>query len=178
MLKEKLDGHTFISSHLAGKFFWNQFLLELNKGFLPGERVLRASEFWTQLLLAEDPTWKIIDPNVFPFLVEKWMMDFQNATGLPFLGKDRQVACQFLSQLLPLLTHETGHNAIERWFAENETANWQAWYGLSQYLWQHLKQKKLINEKLLPGLLVHRELNMSGEKFVFDLDLELSLIHI
>jgi len=176
-----LEDFLFVTSDVESKFFWKNHFLQKAQGLVGGDKVLRASELWILLLKQQNPSWKIVDSGTLLFFLEKWMEEFSANLDVPVSSKDRQSAFDFLLQLMPVITHEQGHDGIRDWFDKKPEAaeSWSHWYILSQFLWQHLRQKKIISDEFVSGVLAHEGLPNTIERpIVFDLSLQITATEV
>lgn len=149
-----------------------------------GEPVLRASELWQKLLHKMDPEWQVLSSHWAQYLMEKWLREILNEHSLKISPQDFRRAYQTMGQILPLLTHDFGEEALVEWFVENPQAfkRWGEWYQLSAKLWQKFQEQKKIPQEWVKGVLVNLDLQVSTYKHLvfhlgFDVDdVEIELI--
>ncbi len=166
----------WIVDDLQAKFWMQEFLRKEDSSLICSDDVLRASEFWQKQLIAIDPMWKPLSPHISQYLIEKWMKEIIAEQNLPVNGKDFQRAYQTIGQILPLLCHSHGEEALTEWFLEKEEAKerWYHWYLLGQSLWRRFSEQKVIPLEWMKGILLNLESDWRESRpIVFDLSLEL-----
>jgi ATP-dependent helicase/nuclease subunit B len=152
--------------------FWLQSYLRNKKNIICSDHVLRASELWQKLLLDIDPSWQILPVELSPYLIEKWMSEILKKQNLNLSSKDFKKAYQTIGQILPLLSHEQGQEAIAEWFAQTQDAKerWYEWYQLGLFLWQKFKDNKIIPVDWMKAILINEFFDkIDHHPFVFDL---------
>ncbi len=145
-------------------------------GFLIGEPVLRASELWQKLLLKVDPDWQVLSPQFAQFILEKWIQEILLKKDLKLSAKDFRKAYQTIGQILPLLSHFQGSEAMEEWFEENNEAQerWFDWYLLGKELWARFYEKKMIPQDWMKGVLINESFqSLTSNHYVFDLGFDI-----
>lgn len=165
----------WIVSDLETKF-WMQSVLRGHHSIICSDHVLRASELWQNFLLKIDPEWQILPPQLAQFLIEKWMIEILNQNEFKLSNKDCRRAYQTIGQILPLLSHFQGADAMNDWFAESEAAKerWYDWYQMGLLLWQRFLEKKLIPMEWMKAVLLNEPVEtLSQNHFVFDLGLDI-----
>ena len=176
VLKSFLDQETYwVVNDLTAKFWMQTYLRQNLNQIICGDVVLRASELWHQLLLKRDPQWQIITPDLAQFFIEKWLPEGIKLHDLSISNKDRSKAYQTIGQILPLLCHFQGEDALEEWFEGSEDAKdrWYEWYKAGRFLWNKFSEKKMIPSEWIKGLLIHEELEFPSSRIVIDLGLDI-----
>ena len=165
----------WIVSSLQHKFLAQLSRIQWGTGLIPSDVVLRASELWERILLEHQPQWHILDLNLATLFIEKWLPECVRNQNLHLSSFDAPRVYQTVGQILPLLCHDLGHEAIEEWFSQSLEAKdrWYSWYKASAYLWEKFLSQKMIPQEWVKGVLVHEDM-ASGESFIFDLGLDMN----
>ena len=168
----------FLVSDLKTKVSIESSLLE-QKGDLPGLCVMRAYEFYKELVSSLCLPWNLVSDFFVKELFsefcfqqkEKWRQNLHNSQS--FLA--------FFNSFLPLLWHGESPRLIEEWLkAKQKSALWKSWISLSQDFFLLLKKRQLLPESGKKALLLHhlplaRELNFKKERIYVDLSFSIDL---
>ena len=145
-----------------------------SKGFMG--KVFRASEWWEKILSQKDSRWKPISETMAEFLIEKWMTEILRQSSFKISSKDARRVYKTMGQILPLLSHFQGEEALDQWFQEQEKARqrWEDWYQMGRRLWSCFLEKHLIPQEWIKGVLVNEEFpRLDAKPLVVDLGLDI-----
>ncbi|HVK61937.1 MAG TPA: hypothetical protein VM432_10320, partial [Bdellovibrionales bacterium] len=178
-LLEELDPFktTWLVSDLKSKFDLNRRLLSKTE-FVPGDGVLRASELWRMLLTRIRPDLQMVSREFALTLIaseiEKLEFDWAKTPGAA------QTALQYMTQLMPILSHGEGAEMMQEWFAKNETSRerWGRWYDLSDRLFKHFLEEGFLAPTWASGVLVNetRLQEYWSKPLIVDLGAELNQV--
>lgn len=172
-----MDRHSsWVVNDLESKFWLQGLLREQTGPVLNTDRVLRASELWQKILVSIDPQWTALSSHFAEFLIEKWMEEILQTGEWRLSSKDFGRAYSTIRQILPLLSHFQGEDAIEEWFAEKQEAKerWEDWYRLGRELWGRFFESKRIPQEWMKGILINEELPLITEApLIVDLGLDI-----
>lgn len=146
--------HTWIVSDLKSKLDLQKRLLE-RRDFLEGESILRASELWRTMLSRLRPDLQIVSREfMLTWLGHKLSLMDSDWTKTPGVA---QTAFEYLSQLVPILSHPDGPEMMEEWFGTHEEARsrWGRWFDLSKSLWTELLEEGFVAPNWISGVLVN-----------------------
>lgn len=169
--------HTWIVSDLKSKLDLQKRLLE-RRDFLEGESVLRASELWRTMLSRLRPDLQVVSREfMLTWLGHKLSLLDADWTKTPGVAK---TAYDYLTQLMPILSHPEGAGMMEDWFESHEAARsrWGRWFELAHTLWRELLEEGFIAPNWAAGVLVN-ELDLSSawsRPLVVDLGAELDQV--
>lgn len=170
--------HTWIVSDLKSKLDLQKLLLE-RRDFLEGDSVLRASELWRTMLSRLRPDLQIVSREfMLTWLGHKLSLMELDWTKTPGVA---QAAYEYLTQLMPILSHPDGAEMMEEWFAsghESAQSRWGRWFELSKTLWGELLEEGFIGPNWAAGVLVN-ELDLGAawtRPLVIDLGAELDQV--
>lgn len=148
------ESATWLVSDLKSKFELGQKCLNKN-GFVRADSVMRASELWSALLLRLRPDLQAVSRDFIVTLIDEQLIEHPEAWArTPGAGK---VAFDYLTLLMPLLTHPEGEEIIQEWFTTRpEVAQrWAHWYRLAADLWLHFLTVGSIAPAWICGVLVN-----------------------
>ncbi len=175
-LETKFSLQSLVRSHNKKNINTDQSI-----SYLMGEPVLRASELWQKLLHKVDPDWQVLSSQFAQYLVEKWIQEILAQKKLKISAKDFKKAFQTMGQILPLLSHFQGSEALEEWFQENSEAQerWFDWYFLGRELWDKFYQKKMIPQEWMKAVLINESFDsLTAKHYVFDLGFDIDDVEI
>ncbi len=161
---------TWLVSDLRSKLYLQKKCIQ-NEVFLPGDSFLRASELWRKILLRVRPELQVISREFALTLIGDHMSrltsGWARSPGAP------QTAYQYLTQLMPLLSHVESYELMQTWFTENEESHvrWGHWYELCRELWSIFLQEGFVVAPWISGVLV----NEPGLEEVWGRDLYVEL---
>ena len=147
---------TWIVSDLNSKLDLTRRLLQ-TRDFIPGTSVLRASELWRQLATRLRPDLQIISKEFGLTLISQRLAlmseDWMRSPGAP------KTAYEYLTQLMPILSHPTGPEMVGEWFKENSASEsrWGKWYTLARELWDRFVSEGFLAPPWICGVLINEE---------------------
>ena len=147
---------TWLVSDLKSKLDLNRKLLE-TRDFIPGESVLRASELWRMLLVRLRPDLQLVSREFAITLIAQKLpsteLAWAQAPGAA------QAAFNYLSQLMPILSHPNGEEMMQEWLKAHpeSEARWGRWFSLSLKLWHELLDDGFIAPAWAAGVLVNEQ---------------------
>ena len=185
---------SWIVSDLKSKLDLNRSLLR-DREFISGETVLRASELWKLLLVRVRPDLQLISREFALTLIAQRLATLghmdqsgeiaqsgEPSEDLSWMRSPgaAQTVYDYMSQLMPILSHPNGSEMLEEWFLENEASQvrWSRWHSLSQSLWIFFLDAGFIAPPWVPGVLVN-ELDLSSawtRPLIVDLGAELTQV--
>jgi ATP-dependent helicase/nuclease subunit B len=168
---------TWLVSDLKSKFDLNRRLLT-KSGFVPGDGVLRASELWRMLLVRVRPDLQVVSREFALTLIaseiEKLDLAWAKTPGAA------QAAFQYLTQLMPILSHSEGPEMMIEWFEKNEASRerWGRWFDLTHQLYFHFLREGFLAPAWVSGVLVNEPdlQNYWTKPLIVDLGAELNQV--
>ena len=129
------DRETWIVSDLKSKLDLNRKLLA-SRSFISGDSVLRVSDFWKILLGRLRPDLQVVSREFIITLIAQKLLKSEHAWAKN--PGAAQAACDYLTQLMPVLAHPNGEEMLHEWFAANPAseARWRRWFDLALELWR------------------------------------------
>jgi hypothetical protein len=91
-------------------------------------------------------------------------------------AKDKTRAYKTIGQILPLLSHFQGEEALLEWFSEKEDAKerWHDWYRMGQALWERFSFHYKIPQEWMKAILINLEPPpVEAQTLLFDLSLDI-----
>lgn len=143
-------------------------------GFAEANACVRVSDLWQHLLFSVRSDVRVISPALAKALIREWLteseFDWAKTPGAS------ETVVQYLTELIPLLSHPDSQNLMPKWFQDNQGAfvRWGLWYLESMRLWKKFSTEKLIARNWISGVLVNEpgfEKSWS-RPIVFDLGVE------
>ena len=160
---ERFDPHkqTWLVSDLHSKLEFQQKMLEKHH-FLKEESILRASELWKKLLFRTQPSWRVVSQEYLGMKIQNFLKE--QGVDDEALWEVSVKVLSYIKQLIPILIHEEGDEALRQWFKKNSLAQerWSYWYDLSQRVWSRLIKENLVSGSWVGGVLLGE---MGFEKF-------------
>jgi RecB family exonuclease len=146
---------TWVVSDVKTKLDLNRYLLG-QRSFIPGNAVLRASELWRHLLTRLRPDLECVSREFALTIISEKLngdlaRDWARGPGAA------QVAFDYLTQLMPILSHSSGFDSLTEWFLENPESQvrWGKWSELAFELWQSFLADGYIAQGWICGVLVN-----------------------
>jgi len=145
---------TWIVSDLKSKLDLNRKLLA-SRSFIAGESVLRASELWKVLLSRARPDLQIVSKEFIQTLtshkLSRGPQEWARTPGAAAAVYD------YMSQLMPVLSHPDGEEMLREWFKENPAsrARWGRWFDLSLELWRGFLEEGFVAPSWASGVLTN-----------------------
>jgi hypothetical protein len=191
--KFNAEAQTWVVSDLRTKTGLQQRWLS-DHPFLPGDGVLRASEFWKKLLIRVSPNLSVISNDLALILISSWLdeisleMNVQRNEEAPekisAIGISRELQAKtvfsYLSQLIPVFSHPQHIEAMNEWFDLRPAAQerWQNWYELSSRIWDRFLSHGQIAAPWISGVICNQQLNSAfwNRPLVIDLGVELTSV--
>lgn len=124
-------------------------------GFIEANACMRVSDLWQHLLFSVRPDVRVISPALAKSLIREWMSeseyDFAKTPGAS------ETVVQYLTELVPVLSHPESQNLMLPWFQENQGAfvRWGLWFLEANRLWKRFSAEKLIARNWICGFLVN-----------------------
>ncbi len=180
---------TWLISDLKSKLEIQKLLLS-QTDFLNAESVLRASELWRLLLFRVNPEWQIVSREFAISLISQYLKDLHtDELQLPsletkFFQAENQgfanTIYNYITQLMPALSHPQGVELLTEWLAENEDCQtrWGRWFELSSQVWDIFLKEKFVAAPWTSGVVVN-ELDIDrlwSRNLIVDLGSELSQV--
>ena len=156
---------TWVVSDLKSKLDLNRRLLR-GSGFVPGTSVLRASELWKSLLTRTRADLQIVSREfVLTFIADRlsnlsFSQDDSNDSDAFVWAQAPGVAqtvFDYMTQLMPVLSHPSGEEIMVDWFSRNDAseARWGRWFKLSVQVWQLMLNEGFLAAPWVSGVLVN-----------------------
>lgn len=145
---------TWVVSDAKAKFDLQRQLINQN-GYLDGLAVVRASELWRTLLTRLRPDLQLVSPHFATTLISEQLSKFDFAWVKTSGAAD--TACNYMTQLMPILAHVEGKERLAEWFSKNEAAakRWKHWADLCFDLWNGFIDQGFIAPQWVCGVLVN-----------------------
>jgi ATP-dependent helicase/nuclease subunit B len=149
---------TWIVSDLKSKLDLNRSLL-LDRDFIPGDGVLRASEFWKILLTRVRPDLQVVSREFAITIISDQLMkadqEWLRAPGTP------QTVYATITQLMPILAHPNSDELMADWFEKNPAGatRWKHWHAVAAAAWRTFLSEGYIAPAWMTGVIVN-ELNL------------------
>ena len=163
LMSFKPEDSAFIVSDIKTKLFLESELLSQNS-YLEGACVLRANEFYKELVYSLDSKWHFMpDTYVKELLVEfcsqfeeSWVKNLQNSKSF----------IDFFNSFLFVFFHKENLKIFEEWLEEQQkNLYWRYWFKLAFDFFQYLESKQVLNETGVKALLLYHL--SSADKFSF-----------
>lgn len=176
---------TWIISDLKSKLELQSKFLE-NSKFMTSDHIMRASEFWKELLFRSSPGWKLVSQEIAFGIITEFIYNLKDSnTHLNNLFKFKienqgfaKNLFDYVTQLIPVLTHIQGDELIREWFENNPEASlrWGHWYILSFEIYKYFLNEKIAVSSWISSTLVNQDFNNSiwNKNIVVQLGAELS----
>lgn len=157
---------TWLVSDIRSKLDVQQKLLN-KKGFLPSDAVLRASELWKIFLTRVRPDLRVVSREfVLVWLAQRLSHYEHQENSEPSTHSDisldgmARTAYEYLTQLMPILSHPHGQDIMIEWFASHPASatRWHSWWDLCIKLWVDLLAEGIVALPWISGVLVNESL--------------------
>lgn len=169
----------YVVSDIKTKKAVEEFLLNRH-GSLPGSPVFRMKEFTKEIFHHLESPWQLVPEN---FLREIFF-EFASTHKETLIRNNSRSKDFFIYfyRFFPLLLHSEGQRLMEEWIdfkrKEGKGVFWIRWWHLSQEFFKILKEKQIISEEGLKGLLIQelhtiKQSSLSFKKVIFDLGVPL-----
>ncbi len=161
-----LEHTTWVVSGLDSKLKLREDLLK-TRPVIADDTVLRVHELWKTILRRIHPKLRFISRDTALAFVSKKLEKFPdhlNKPGTPDL------VLNYISYLMPILSHNTGLEAMRDYFSKNRTSKtkWGQWYALSQDIFSDFTNEHCVLLDWASGLLVNQgNLNRAWKRNLF-----------
>ena len=164
----------YVVSDIKTKTAVEEFLLKKH-GCLTGSPVLRMREFQKEIFCHLESSWQLVSENFLKEIFADFALSHKdifvqnNAHSLDFF--------LYFYRFLPLLFHPEGLNLMEEWLHSRKLktgAIWTRWWDLSREFFSIIREKKIISEEGLKGIVLSELHSLSEsalpfKKVIFDL---------
>ncbi len=166
---------TWVVADLQSKMAIQQELFKKFK-IVPEQAVLRASEFWQNVLKRTGGEWIIISTTFArAFLIEKLEQEEEAWLKVPGAHK---TLMEYIQQLLPIFMENHSEDLFENWIKENSDAmiRWGRWYYSARKYIEIFISRSWILESWVPHVLSSTESDWTWDRRVtVDLGTQLTL---
>jgi len=149
-----LEQTTWIVSDLDSKLKLRENLLK-TRAVIADDAVLRVHELWKIILLRIQPKLRFVSRDTALAFVSKKLEKFPNHLNKPGIS---DLVLNYISYLMPILSHDTGLDAMRDYFSKNETSKnkWGQWFALSQDIFSDFRKEHCALLDWSSGLLVNQ----------------------
>lgn len=137
---------TLIIPDISSKLYWQNY--HLKKSGLPFEsKVLRAEDFWKNLLQKNHPDVRVVSRAwMSTYLKQVLNQDLLASVGLPHAKTN--TVLKAITEFLPILSHPESQEIMKYWFEEVQggQCSWKKWFDLSVILWELIASRNLREE--------------------------------
>jgi RecB family exonuclease len=147
---------TWVVSDLKSKHDLSQALLA-ERGFIPAEAVLRASELWQAILGQARPDMQVVSREFALALIGEELAARDEAWARsPGAAAS---AFEYMTQLMPLLAHPEGGDIATDWLERHPEARarWGRWHEIARALWSSFLANGFLAPPWVAGVLVNEQ---------------------
>lgn len=150
------ESTTWVVSDLKSKLDINRRLLR-ERGFVPGFAVWRASELWKSLLTRTRADLQIVSREFMLTFIADRLGSLAGRAGVADGPGVPQTVFDYMTQLMPVLSHPSGEEIMTEWFSRNEASKvrWGRWFELSVRVWGLALDEGFLAAPWVSGVLVN-----------------------
>lgn len=171
------ERQTWVVSDLRSKLDIQKRLLE-HRPLLEEEAILRASELWRKAAVRALPEFQIVTKDLVQIVCQKKLArsahEWARRPGVP------KLVFQYITQLMPMLSHPQGPEILNSWFEENPQSHrrWGHWAEVAAELWRAFLDEKILSPQWISGALynLNQPEKLWPRDLVIDLGAELSAV--